>query len=132
MQQSQQQQAAFSSALQAQIDAANRQSQQFAATLQQERNSFETGLRTESDAAAQAMAEQRQKAQLDMAAQTAAAASQNSAITQSAYGVNTAQVTPANAQVTQPFEPKKREQSSLKIDAGAIESLVGSGLNIGF
>jgi len=133
MQQSQQQQAAFASALQAQIDAANRQSQEFSKTLAQERSAFNSGMPTEADAAAQAMAEQRQKAQLDMAAERAAAASQNAAITQSAYGVNTAEVAPVNPQVTQAPEPKKRdEQSSLRIDSGAIEALVGSGLNIGF
>jgi hypothetical protein len=132
MQQSQSQQSAFSSALQAQIDAANKQSQQFADMLLQERTSFETGMRTQADTAAQAMAEQRQKAQLDMAAQQAAAGSANAALTQSAYGVNTAQVTPTSPQVTQPPQPKERERSTLKIEPGAIEALVGSGLNIGF
>jgi len=132
MQQSQAQQSAFSSALQAQIDAANKQSQQFADMLLSERTSFETGMRTQADTAAQAMAEQRQKAQLDMAAQQAAAGSANAALTQSAYGVNTAQVTPTSPQVTQPPQPKERERSTLKIEPGAIEALVGSGLNIGF
>lgn len=132
MQQSQQQQAAFSAALQAQIDAANQQSQQFAQMLTQERQAFETGMQTEADIAAQRMAEERQKAQLDMAAQQAAAAAENAAMTQSAYGINTAQVTPVNPVTTEAIKPKKQEQSSLRIDSGAIEALAGSGLNIGF
>jgi hypothetical protein len=98
MQQSQAQQSAFSSALQAQIDAANKQSQQFADTLLQERTSFENEMRAQS----------------------------------SAYEVNTSQVTPANSQVTQAPQPKARERSTLKIEPGATEALVGSGLNIGF
>jgi hypothetical protein len=131
-QQSRAQQETFTSALQAQIDAANRQAQEQSGFLAQERQAFETGMRSEADTAAQAMAEQRQKAQLDMAAQQAAAASQNAAMTQSSYGVNTAQVAPTSPQVTQPPQPKERERSSLKIEPGAIEAFMGSGLNIGF
>ncbi len=130
--QSAQQQQVFTSALQAQIDAANSQAQQQANLLAQERQAFETGMATEADTAAQAMAEQRQKAQLDMAAQQAAAASQNAAMTQASYGVNTAQVAPTSPQVTQPPQPKERERSTLKIEPGAIEAFMGSGLNIGF
>jgi hypothetical protein len=131
MEQSAQQQQTFASALQQQIDAANQQSQQYASTLAQERSALESGIKTEAQMAAEEMAATRQKAQLDMAASNAAAASENAAMVQSSYGINTAQATPANAQVTEPAKPKKPEKESLKIAPGSVAATAGAGLNIG-
>lgn len=117
--------------------------------LAQERAAFESGIKTESQKASDEMAASKQKlqldtlaansaaadiqkkAQLDMAASNAAAASENAAMVQNSYGVNTAQVTPANAQVTKPVVSKKPEKESLKIAAGSVATTAGSGLNIG-
>ena len=88
-------------------------------------------MKTEAQKAADEMAVTKQKAQLDMAASNAAAASENAAVVQSSYGVNTAQVSPANAQVTEPAKPKKPEKESLKIAPGSVAATAGAGLNIG-
>lgn len=131
MQQSAQQQQTFASALQQQIESANRQAEQQSSMLAQERAAFESGIKTESQKASDEMAATKQKAQLDMAASNAAAASENAAMVQNSYGANTAEVTPANAQVTKPVVSKKPEKESLKIAAGSVAATAGSGLNIG-
>lgn len=131
MQQSAQQQQMFASTLQAQIDAANREAERQAASLAEQRASFDTGMKTEAQKASEEMLAAKQKAQLDMAAESAAAASQNAAQVQSSYGVNTAQITPVNAQVTEPIKPKKPERDSLKITPGSVETMSGTGINIG-
>lgn len=131
MQQSAQQQQTFASALQQQIDSANKQAEQQSSMLAQERAAFASGIKTEAQKASDEMTSTKQKAQLDMAASSAAAASENAAMVQNSYGVNTAEVTPANAQVTKPVAPKKPEKESLKIAAGSVAATAGSGLNIG-
>lgn len=128
---SQRQQQEFSAQLQAQIDAANREAQRQAASLAEQKAAFESGLATEADKANEQMLIQKQKAQLDMAAESAAAAGQNAAQVQSSYGLNTAQITPVNAQITEPIKPKKPERDSLKIMPGSVKAGSGTGINIG-
>lgn len=125
------QQKQFADALQAQIDQANRQAEEQAAQLAAEREAFNSGIKTEAQAAQEAMAAETQKARLDMQAASAAAASENAAMVQSSYGVNTAQVTPTNPLTTEPPKPKKKEKESLKISAGSVGTTAGTGINIG-
>lgn len=93
------------------------QQQQFSAALQTQIN--------EANQRAQEMADQ-------LTASAAAAASENAAIKQASYAVNTAQVTPTNAMTTEPPKPKKKEEKgTLRIGTAAVSTTPGTGLNIG-
>jgi hypothetical protein len=130
-QQSAAQQKAFADSLQKQIDGANAEAKRQSDELAKQRASFDSGLKTEAEKAREAMAAESQKAQLDQAAAAAAAASENAAMVQSSYGVNTAQITPSNAQTTEPPQPKKKQRESLKIMPGSVSTTTGTGINIG-
>jgi hypothetical protein len=129
--QSAEQQKSFADALQKQIDTANAEAKRQADELAQQRAAFDSGVKTEAEKAKEALAAESQKAALDQAAAAAAAASENAAVVQSSYGVNTAQVTPANAQTTEPPQPKKKQKESLKIMPGSVSTTTGTGINIG-
>lgn len=117
--------------LQSQIDNANRQTQELMDQIASDREAFNGGIQSEADQAAAAMAAERQKADLDMRANAAAASSENAALVQSAYGINRAQVSPTNALTTETPKPKKKEKESLKISAGSVGTTAGTGINIG-
>jgi hypothetical protein len=92
------------------------QQQQFAQSLQQQidqANAAATQQRQQLD-------QERQAAMADMAAQQ-----------QASYAVTTVESDPVTAQATQTIEAKKKPRSSLKITPGSVETMAGTGINIG-
>ena len=119
--QMQQQQSAFQSSLQQQIDAANRDTAamraQYASELESVRKQGES-----------LTAAAKGKAASDIASAGAAGAAQQVG----AYAVSATQTATAEgAQTTVPISKKEKPKSTLKINTGGVASEAGAGLNIG-
>ena len=114
------QQAAFQSQLQMQIDAAN-------ADYADLENTYANELKGAKSAAAGALSSAQKAAAGDLASAAAGAA----LVQSGAYKVGTQQSEPVNAQQTKAIKDKKKPKSSLKINTGGTQASAGAGLNIG-
>jgi hypothetical protein len=92
------------------------QQQQFASSLQQQIDFANS----KADQQRALLDQERQAGLADVAAQR-----------QAAYSVTSVESQPAEAQTTQTVEPKKKPNESLKIAAGSVAAMPGSGFNIG-
>lgn len=151
-QQMNQQNQAFQTQLQAQIDRANQEyadlERQYASDLTMQQTAAETAIgnantaanaaSTEADTAAQAAAQAEadaaaaaQQAQEQAARDQAAAAAAGGFEQAGAYQVSTTESDPVNTQETAAKTDKKKPKSTLKIGQNTVAATAGTGLNIG-
>ena len=125
------QQTQFQTALQAQIDAADKEyadlESQYATQLSNANSAAQSQV---ASANANAQAAQ-QQAQSQAAGDLNAAAAAGAAQQAGAYKVSVTQSDPVNAQTTKAITDKKKPKSTLKIAQNAVEAAAGTGLNIG-
>jgi outer membrane translocation and assembly module TamA len=117
---------------QADIDAGQASLDQYRSQMAEQQNAFKTQLQQQIDAANRETEAIQSRYEQEAAAAAAAAAAQQAAQQAGSYAVTATQSeAPTTAQTTAAVTKKEKPKSSLKISTAALPSAAGTGLNIG-